>query len=264
MRSKEKQYVELNNQLRETLNQENKKYYEDILLYMRTHLFADGEKTEEILYELLTDMIDAQTEGISAEEFFGKNPKELCDSIIKEIPRSTLGEKVAMILGVSFVLLQFFLYNTLFSGEIELYFVQIAGIIVCAGIVIYAILKYVGTLEKSHRILYILLIVFAGAGGMLFFLIDRIVGPLGPSLLIQGIGFDIMFLVICLGSFLFNYRSGYKMGCVISGIFIVMWAILTWNPYNIREASPVYQLIILLVFLWIPMIVHSVRMARSK
>lgn len=264
MSGREKQYVALNNQLRETLNQENKQYYENILVYMRTHLFTDGEKTEEILYELLTDMIDAQAEGLTAEQFFGKNPKELCDSIIKEIPRSTLKEKLEMVFGIGFVLLQFFLYNALFAGEVELYFVQIAGIILCTGIAIYGIIKYVGTLEKANRIFYILLIVLGGAGGMLFFLINHIVGSVGPSLMIRGIGFDMMFWAICLGSFLFNYRSGYKMGCVISGILIAIWAIIAWNPYNIREVSPLYQLVILMVFLWVPMMVHSFRMARSK
>ncbi|KYC89952.1 hypothetical protein B4102_3959 [Heyndrickxia sporothermodurans] len=59
-----KQLVEQNNKLREQLTPENKKYYEDILLYMRTFGFFHEElETEQHLMTILQDILEAQKQG---------------------------------------------------------------------------------------------------------------------------------------------------------------------------------------------------------
>lgn len=56
-----------NNQLRENLNSENKRYYEDLLVYIRSKSTFNREKdVEQLLLDMLHDLIDAQSNGESA------------------------------------------------------------------------------------------------------------------------------------------------------------------------------------------------------
>ena len=77
-----------NNQLRENLNSENKRYYEDLLVYIRSKSTFNREKdVEQLLLDMLHDLIDAQSNGESAEFYFGRDPKSLADEILKTLPK---------------------------------------------------------------------------------------------------------------------------------------------------------------------------------
>ncbi len=83
-----KQLVKQNNKYREQLSPENKVYYEDILLYMRTFgIFYDELETERQLMTILQDILEAQKHDESAEEYFGKNPKEVVDQLTKQFDK---------------------------------------------------------------------------------------------------------------------------------------------------------------------------------
>ncbi|MEB9972534.1 hypothetical protein P4K82_13225 [Bacillus cereus] len=83
-----KQLVEKNNKLREQLSPENKVYYEDILMYMRTFgFFYEELETEQHLMAILQDILEAQKHGESAEEYFGKNPKEIVNQLTKQFEK---------------------------------------------------------------------------------------------------------------------------------------------------------------------------------
>ncbi len=83
-----KQLVEKNNKLREQLSPENKVYYENILMYMRTFgFFYEELETEQHLMAILQDILEAQKHGESAEEYFGKNPKEIVNQLTKQFEK---------------------------------------------------------------------------------------------------------------------------------------------------------------------------------
>lgn len=83
----EKELIELNNEKRKRLSQENKKYYEDMLIYIRTSYNKSDQEMEKILVELLDHLIDAQAEGKTAKEVFGDNPKKYANEILGELPK---------------------------------------------------------------------------------------------------------------------------------------------------------------------------------
>lgn len=86
-----KKMIELNNEKRELLTPENKEYYENLLVYIRSNSLLREEKaTEEILLEMLEHLLEAQKEGKSAEEVFGKTPKELADEINQSLPKEPI------------------------------------------------------------------------------------------------------------------------------------------------------------------------------
>lgn len=83
--------IETNAVLQESLTKENEEYYGNLLIYIRIMaFFRDEKKSEELLLEVLRDILDAQEQGISAEEYFGKNPKKVADDIIKQLPINLL------------------------------------------------------------------------------------------------------------------------------------------------------------------------------
>lgn len=87
----EKELIETNAVLQESLTKENEKYYGDLLIYIRVMaFFRDVKKSEELLLEVLRDILDAQEKGISAKEYFGENPKKVADDIIKQLPINLL------------------------------------------------------------------------------------------------------------------------------------------------------------------------------
>lgn len=91
---KVQELVKLNNEKRKQLNDENLKYYEDVLLYIRTSLGKKEIETEETLAELLDHLLDAQENGRTAEEVFGQEPQEYAKEITEELPTMDLKEKI--------------------------------------------------------------------------------------------------------------------------------------------------------------------------
>ncbi len=88
---KKNELIETNALLQESLTKENDKYYGNLLIYIRImSFFRDIKKSEELLLAVLRDILDAQEQGISAEDYFGENPKEVADEIIKQLPINIL------------------------------------------------------------------------------------------------------------------------------------------------------------------------------
>lgn len=88
---KTSELIKANATLQESLTKENNEYYGNLVIYVRVmSLFRDEKKSEELLLEVLQDILDAQNQGISAEHYFGKNPKNFADEIIKQLPVNLL------------------------------------------------------------------------------------------------------------------------------------------------------------------------------
>ena len=80
--------LEYNNKLRMQLNEENKKYYEELLITCRTKAIAANEATLEIqLLEILQDLILYQNQGKNFTDVFGNDINKLSDSIITLLPK---------------------------------------------------------------------------------------------------------------------------------------------------------------------------------
>lgn len=99
-----KKMITQNNQLREKLTNENKVYYENLLLYLRFEgIMRDEEKIEAFLLEVLQDILLAQQDGISAKSYFGKEPKVIADDFLVTLPRSLWeGIKLFLLVLVSY------------------------------------------------------------------------------------------------------------------------------------------------------------------
>lgn len=81
--------VELNNERRLQLNEENRKYYEEMLVYLRMSP-VEQRKVEELLLEMLDHLLIAQREGRTAQDVFGDDPESYCKEVIQTLDRQPL------------------------------------------------------------------------------------------------------------------------------------------------------------------------------
>lgn len=79
--------IKENANLQKQLQGANKRYYEDLLVYVRLNSMAKNERqTEEMLLGILQDILEAQQNGVSAQDYFGKNPQPIADELLKQLP----------------------------------------------------------------------------------------------------------------------------------------------------------------------------------
>ncbi|MDN6640295.1 MAG: hypothetical protein L0L10_05885 [Tetragenococcus sp.] len=84
---KTNEIIEENTNLQNYLTKTNEKYYGNLLTYVRAKsLFRDEQKSEQLLLDILQDLVEAQKSRMTAEEYFGKNPKQIADEIVRNLP----------------------------------------------------------------------------------------------------------------------------------------------------------------------------------
>ncbi|WP_106494818.1 DUF1129 family protein [Lentibacillus sp. Marseille-P4043] len=111
-----KELIALNNEKREQLNEENLAYYEDMLVYIRLNFNKSEQQTEETLLELLEHVLQAQSEGRSAKEVFGDDPKAYCQELIGEMPKEQMKQQIPFIVHL---VLQFLGIISLVTGVVR-------------------------------------------------------------------------------------------------------------------------------------------------
>lgn len=94
-----KTLIQENNDKREQLTEDNKKLYEEFLMYLRTDLKIDEHQGEEILMEILNHLLEAQADGVPADEIFGNDPKRFADELIAELPSEKKKGRTGFIAG---------------------------------------------------------------------------------------------------------------------------------------------------------------------
>lgn len=152
--TEEEKLIELNNQLREQLTPENKAYYENILMYLRTKsLFHDELDVEKVLIELLQDILEAQKHNESAEAYFGQNPQAVLDTLLQQLPKISLRKKINLSLIIFTISSGFSLFSSLTKPipSINLLTLFFNGLIsiVFVNLVLYLINRYTFKPNKS-------------------------------------------------------------------------------------------------------------------
>ena len=147
--------LEYNNKLRMQLNEENKKYYEELLITCRTKAIAANEATLEIqLLEILQDLISYQNQGKNFPDIFGNDINKLSDSIIELLPKENKTTIYHFISVYILILIVSFLLPSIFTKSIQPYLAvfSILVLILGSGMCIYLLL-YKKT-EKNKWLIY--------------------------------------------------------------------------------------------------------------
>ena len=147
--------LEYNNKLRLQLNEENKKYYEELLVACRAKAIIAKEAVLEIqLLEILQDLITYQKQGKNFPDIFGNDINKLSDSIIELLPKENKTTIYRFMLSYILILIISLLFPSIFAKSIQPYLTvfSILVLILGSGMCIYLLL-YKKT-EKNKWLIY--------------------------------------------------------------------------------------------------------------
>lgn len=126
--------LEYNNKLRMQLNEENKKYYEELLITCRTKAIAANETALEIqLLEILQDLISYQKQGKNFPETFGNDINKLSDSIIELLPKENKTTIYRFMLSYILILIISLLFPSIFTKSIQPYLTVFSILVLILG-----------------------------------------------------------------------------------------------------------------------------------
>ncbi|GEK59968.1 hypothetical protein CHL76_14610 [Marinococcus halophilus] len=192
-----------NNEKRAQLNAENKKVYEDMLVYVRLSFDKSEEETEEVLMELLDHLLVLQEEGRDSTELFGSNPRQYAQEILGELPKALPNKMMALFgMGVSYFLGVYLLISGLIQTIFSYGFHQlestktyslgttIIGIIeggVFLSLAVYSVFRYMQWScfrEVSKRMEYLFSVLVLGVPAAVAFAMYFWLPSFGPSMTI--------------------------------------------------------------------------------
>ena len=206
MNMKTNKIIERNAELQEHLTKENKKYYGNLLVYIRVmSLIRDEKKSEEMLLEILEDILEGQAHGQSAEYYLGKNPKQVADNIIKELPINVI-DTIKIIISSLGILCLLKLIPILVSFEeyIDIGNFLISGVYLVFLVI--ALLLFMGycLYRYESKIMNIILSLFFGLGLVVFFLLSFQLNTGLQVRLSNNLGIFLILLALLIIFYLFN------------------------------------------------------------
>ena len=213
MNMKTNKIIERNAELQEHLTKENKKYYGNLLVYIRVmSLIRDEKKSEEMLLEILEDILEGQEHGQSAEYYLGKNPKQVADNIIKELPINVI-DTIKIIISSLGILCLMKLIPILasFKEYIDIGNFLISGVYLVFLVI--ALLLFMGycLYRYESKIMNIILSLFFGLGLVVFFLLSFQLNTGLQVRLSNNLGIFLILLALLIISYLFNKTNEKQM-----------------------------------------------------
>lgn len=206
MNMKTNKIIERNAELQEHLTKENKKYYGNLLVYIRVmSLIRDEKKSEEMLLEILEDILEAQEHGQSAEYYLGKNPKQVADNIIKELPINVIDTIKIIISSLGMLcLMKLIPIFASFEEYIDIGNFLISGVYLVFLVI--ALLLFMGycLYRYESKIMNIILSLFFGLGLVVFFLLSFQLNTGLQVRLSNNLGIFLILLALLIISYLFN------------------------------------------------------------
>ena len=206
MNMKTNKIIERNAELQEHLTKENKKYYGNLLVYIRVmSLIRDEKKSEEMLLEILEDILEGQEHGQSAEYYLGKNPKQVADNIIKELPINVID--TIKIISSSLGMLCLMKLIPIFASFEE--YIDIGNFLISGVYLVFlviALLLFMGycLYRYESKIMNIILSLFFGVGLVVFFLLSFQLNTGLQVRLSNNLGIFLILLALLIISYLFN------------------------------------------------------------
>lgn len=212
--------VKVINERRKILTKENNDYYDQLILYMRTKSLRSEQVVEETLLELLEHLIAGQEDGKSTEQIFGKNPRQLADDMLDNIPKESLQKQVPFLMQIG---LLFFGVYVLFTGvgnyflgkDISLPSKGIGNLVIegvllllYLAVVLILILKLLNKsafqMKKMVWSIFLLMVLLISGGSLLLALLNYALPQLGEPVTIKPITMIVIGILLLVISFLIS------------------------------------------------------------
>ena len=148
--------IKQNNELRSQLNEENKKYYEELLIACRIKNITKKESELEIqLLEILQDLILYQKQGKNFTDIFGNDIDKLSSSILLELPKENKVKLLRFILVYFLILIISAIFPSVFTKTIEPITTMFSILLLALGSSVCLYLLIYKKTEKNKWFIYI-------------------------------------------------------------------------------------------------------------
>ena len=154
--------LEYNNKLRLQLNEDNKKYYEELLVTCRAKGITSREAELEIqLLEILQDLILYQNKGKNFHEIFGTDINKLSNSIIESLPKENKTIVYRFILTYILITIVSSLLPSVYTKSLQPYLAVLSILTIFLGATIcFYLILYKKTERNKWIIYFISLVIF--------------------------------------------------------------------------------------------------------
>ena len=154
--------LEYNNKLRLQLNEDNKKYYEELLVTCRAKGITSREAELEIqLLEILQDLISYQNKGKNFHEIFGTDINKLSNSIIESLPKENKTIVYRFILPYILITIVSSLLPSVYTKSLQPYLAVLSILTIFLGATIcFYLILYKKTERNKWIIYFISLVIF--------------------------------------------------------------------------------------------------------
>ena len=154
--------LEYNNKLRLQLNEDNKKYYEELLVTCRAKGITSREAELEIqLLEILQDLISYQNKGKNSHEIFGTDINKLSNSIIESLPKENKTIVYRFILAYILITIVSSLLPSVYTKSLQPYLAVLSILTIFLGATIcFYLILYKKTERNKWIIYFISLVIF--------------------------------------------------------------------------------------------------------
>lgn len=154
--------LEYNNKLRLQLNEDNKKYYEELLVTCRAKGITSREAELEIqLLEILQDLISYQNKGKNFHEIFGTDINKLSNSIIESLPKENKTVVYRFILTYILITIVSSLLPSVYTKSLQPYLAVLSILTIFLGATIcFYLILYKKTERNKWIIYFISLVIF--------------------------------------------------------------------------------------------------------
>ena len=148
--------VKQNNKLRSQLNEDNKKYYEELLVSCRMKNTTKKESELEIqLLEILQDLILYQKQGKNFTDVFGNDINKLSSSILVELPKENKGKLLRFSLVYLLILIISSLVPSVFTRTIQPIITMFSILLLALGSAVCLYLLIYKKTDKNKWFIYI-------------------------------------------------------------------------------------------------------------
>lgn len=167
--------IKQNNKLRSQLNEDNKKYYEELLVACRMKNTTKKESELEIqLLEILQDLILYQKQGKNFTDVFGNDINKLSSSIIAELPKENKMKIFRFSLVYLLILIISSLAPSIFSRTIQPILTILSIILLVLGSLICLYLLIYKKTDKNKWFIYISSLIILELSFVLIPILDKL------------------------------------------------------------------------------------------
>ncbi|WP_240353374.1 MULTISPECIES: DUF1129 family protein [Cohnella] len=102
------------------MSPENRRYYEDMVVYIRSSRLQEA-KSEELLLEIAQHLSEAQARGRTARDVFGDDPEAYCKELVAQLPKMKGLSALQFHLVVPWITLTWFFFVQAAAGFIAMW-----------------------------------------------------------------------------------------------------------------------------------------------